>query len=51
MIIEHFTKGKDGKFVLELTLVSGCWTEQMKQDANKYYFCGLGDTISEIKFC
>lgn len=51
MVIEHFTKGTDGKFVLELSLTSGCWTKQMKQQAEKYYFGGLGDMISEIKFC
>lgn len=50
MVIEHFTKGKDGKFVLELALVSGCWTKQMKNQAEKYYFDTFDD-ISEIKFC
>lgn len=50
MVIEHFTKGNDGKFVLELSLVSGCWTKQMKKQAEKYYFDTFDD-ISEIKFC
>lgn len=50
MVIEHFTKGKDGKFVLELSLISGCWTKQMKNQAEKYYFDTFDD-ISEIKFC
>lgn len=51
MVIEHFTKGNYGKFVLELSLTSGFWTKQMKQRAEKYYFDVLGDIISEIKFC
>lgn len=51
MVIEYLTKGNDGKFVLELTLISGYWTEQMKQQAEKYYFDVLGNMISEIKFC
>ena len=50
MVIECFTKGKDGKFVLELYLISGCWTKQMKSQAEKYYFDAF-DNISEIKFC
>ena len=50
MVIEHFTKGKDWKFVLELSLISGCWTKQMKNQAEKYYFDAF-DNISEIKFC
>lgn len=51
MVIEHYTKGNDGMFVLELSLTSGRWTKQMKQQAEKYYFDILGNMISEIKFC
>ena len=51
MVIEHYTKGNDGKCVLELHLTNGCWTKQMKQQAEKHYFDVLGDIFSEIKFC
>ena len=50
MVIEHYTKGNDGKWVLELHLTNGCWTKQMKQQAEKHYFDVLGDIFSEIKF-
>ena len=50
MVIEHFTKVTDGKFILELFLVSGCWTKKMKKQAEKYYFDTF-DNISEIRFC
>lgn len=50
MVMEHLTKGNDGKWVLELCLMSGCWTKQMKQQAKKYYFDVIED-LSEIKFC
>ena len=51
MVMEHLVCGKDGKFILTLTLMGGCrWTKQMKLQAEKYYRNSLGNAISEIKF-